>query len=162
MRLTLCVILQLIGVGNLIGGFAHAQEPPAYGPPISLSQAFQVLEAAKAEAEKQKWPVAIAVVDGGGHLVAFYRLDNTQYGSVDVAIAKAKSAALFRRPTKAFEDILAGGGSNLRILKVEGAIPVEGGVPILLSGKIIGAIGVSGVKSNEDGIIAQAGAAAIK
>lgn len=162
MRFNLWIVLLGFGFSNLFSGFAQAQDPPAYGPPITLSQALQAVEAAKAEAEKQKWPVAIAVVDGGGHLVAFYRLDNTQYGSVEVAIAKAKSAALFRRPTKAFEDILAGGGANLRILKVEGAVPVEGGVPILRGGKIIGAIGVSGVKSNEDGIIAQAGAAAVK
>lgn len=141
---------------------APAQEPIPYGPPITLEQAKTVIAAAQAEAKKQKWPVAVAVVDGGGHLVAFEKLDNTQLGSIGVALEKAKSAALFRRPTKAFEDALAMGGANLRVLKVPGAIPVEGGIPIVLDGKIVGAVGVSGVKANEDGQVAQAGVDALK
>jgi uncharacterized protein GlcG (DUF336 family) len=139
-----------------------AQEPVPYGTPITLEQARKLIDAAEAEAKKHKWPVAIAIVDPSGHLVAFAKMDNTQLGSIEVALEKAKSAALFRRPTKVFEDALAMGGANLRVLKVPGAIPIEGGIPIVHDGKIIGAIGVSGVKANEDGVVAQAGADAIK
>jgi uncharacterized protein GlcG (DUF336 family) len=135
---------------------------PAYGEPIKLEAALKVLAAAKKEADKQGWPVAIAVVDQAGYLVAFHRIDNTQLGSVDVSIAKARSAALFRRPTKAFEDVLAGGGSGQRILKIEGAMPVDGGLPIMIDGKIVGAIGVSGVQSSQDAEVAAAGLGALK
>src|SRR4051812_27289594 len=103
---------------------ARAQEPVPYGPPITLQQAQAVIAAAEAEAAKQKWPVAIAVVDGSGHLVAFAKMDNTQLGSIEVALEKAKCAALFRRPTKVFEDALAMGGANLRALKAPGVIPI--------------------------------------
>lgn len=139
-----------------------AGPPPAYGEPIKLALALKVLAAAQEEADKNSWPVAIAVVDGGGHLVALHRLDNTQYGSVEVAIQKAKTAALFRRPTKVFEDILAQGGAGLRILKLPGALPLEGGLPIMHEGKIIGGIGVSGVQSGQDAQIAAAGLTAVK
>lgn len=139
-----------------------AQEPPAYGTPITLEQARKLIAAAQAEAARHKWPVAVAVVDSGGHLVAFERMDNTQLGSIEVALEKARCAVLFRRPTKVFEEGLAAGGANLRVLKVPGALPIEGGIPILLDGKIIGAVGVSGVKPNEDGQAAQAGADALK
>ncbi len=135
----------------------RAQEPIPYGAPITLEHARKLVAAAEAEATKQKWPVAIAVVDASGHLVAFAKMDNTQLGSIDVALEKAKCAALFRRSTKIFEDGLVAGGANLRVLKVPGAIPIEGGLPIIHEGKIIGAIGVSGVKPNEDGQVAQAG-----
>ena len=139
-----------------------AQEPTPYGSSITFEQAKKLLAAAEAEALKQKWPVAIAIVDTAGHLVAFQKLDNTQIGSIEIAQAKAKSAALFRRPTKAFEDLLAMGGANLRILKLPDAFPVEGGIPIIVDGKVIGAIGVSGVKSGEDAQVAQAGIDALK
>jgi uncharacterized protein GlcG (DUF336 family) len=140
---------------------ASGQEPIPYGSPISLDQARTVIAAAEAEAKTNNWPVAIAVVDGAGHLVAFARLDNTQFGSVEVALAKAKSAALFRRPTKVFEDGLAAGGGGMRVLSLPGAMPVEGGLPIIAAGKVIGAIGVSGVKSTEDAQVARAGLAAL-
>jgi uncharacterized protein GlcG (DUF336 family) len=141
---------------------AIAQDLIPYGEPIKLEHARKLIAAAEAEATKQKWPVAIAIVDGSGHLVAFAKMDNTQLGSIDVALEKAKCAALFRRPTKVFEDGLVKGGENLRVLKVPGAIPIEGGLPIVYQGKIIGAIGVSGVKPNEDGQVAKAGIAADK
>jgi uncharacterized protein GlcG (DUF336 family) len=123
---------------------------------------MKVLAAAKAEAEANSWPVAIAVVDGGGHLVAFQRLDNTQYGSINVALEKAKTSALFRRPTKAMEDALAQGGAGLRVLALPGATPVEGGVPIVIDGKLVGAVGVSGVQSTQDAQVATAGAKAVQ
>lgn len=136
--------------------------PPAYGPAISLEQAKKVLAAAEAEAKKNEWPVAISIVDGSGFLVAFSRIDNTQLGSVEVSLEKAKTSALFRRPTKVFEDTLATGGTSVRVLKLPGALPIEGGVPILVDGKVIGAIGVSGVKSTEDAQVATAGVEALK
>jgi uncharacterized protein GlcG (DUF336 family) len=137
---------------------------PAEPPPsdLSLAQTRQVMAAAEAEASKNNWNVVIAVVDTGGHLVLLQRMDGTQFGSVEVARQKAWSAVAFRRPTKAFQDVLAGGGDGLRILGVEGATPVEGGVPIVVDGKIAGALGVSGVTSEQDGQIAQAGADALK
>lgn len=130
-----------------------------YGAPIALDAAKKVLNAAQAEAQKNRWNVAIAIVDAGGHLVAFERMDTTQYGSVDVAIEKARTSAGFRRPSKAFQDVVAAGGEGLRILTLTGAMPIEGGVPIVREGKIVGAIGVSGVTSAQDGQIARAGAA---
>lgn len=140
----------------------QAQTPLPYGEAITLEQAKKVLAAAEVEAKKNSWPVAIAVVDGSGFLVAFQRLDNTQLGSVEVALQKAKTSAHFRRPTKAFEEVLGMGGANLKVLSLPGALPIEGGLPIVVGGKIIGAIGVSGVKSTEDAQIATAGLDALK
>lgn len=140
---------------------ARAQAPIPYGENITLEQAKKALAAAEAEANKNKWPVAIAVVDTSGHLVAFQKLDNTQIGSIEVAMEKAKTSALFRRPTKVFEDLVAQGGVNAKILKLPGALPIEGGLPIIRDGKIVGAIGVSGVKSTEDAQVATAGLEAV-
>jgi glc operon protein GlcG len=139
-----------------------AQAPVPYGEPISLESAKKVIAAAEVEAKKNNWPVAIAIVDSSGYLVAFHRLDNTQLGSVEVALKKAKTSALFRRPTKAFEDVLAMGGANVKVVTLPEALPIEGGLPIVHNGKIIGAIGVSGVKSTEDAQIATAGLEALK
>ncbi len=140
---------------------ARAQEPIPYGAPINLETALKVIAAAEAEAKKQNWPVAITVVDSAGFLVAFHRLDNTQLGSVEVSLEKAKTSALFRRPTRTYEDTLAQGGANLKVLRSP-ALPIEGGLPILRDGKIIGAIGVSGVKSTEDAQVARAGLAGLE
>lgn len=133
-----------------------------YGSPIPLAEAKRALAGAQAEAVKNKWSVVIAIVDAGGHLVLLERMDTTQYGSVDVAQEKAKSAVAFRRSTKAFQDGVAAGGEGLRILKLSGSMPIEGGLPIVVGGKIVGAIGVSGVTSAQDGQIAAAGVAALK
>jgi glc operon protein GlcG len=133
-----------------------------YGMAISPDAAKKVAAAAIAEAHKNNWAMAVAVVDTGGYLVYFERMQDTQLGSVEVAMDKAKSAALFRRPTKAFQDIVAGGGAGLRMLKLPGAVPVEGGIPLIVGGKIIGAIGASGGTSDQDGHTAQAGVAAMK
>jgi uncharacterized protein GlcG (DUF336 family) len=140
---------------------SRAQEPIPYGAPINLELALKVMAAAEAEAKKQNWPVAITVVDSAGFLVAFHRLDNTQLGSVEVSLQKAKSSALFRRATRTYEDTLAQGGANLKVLRSP-AMPIEGGQPIIQNGKIIGAIGVSGVKSTEDAQVARAGLAALE
>jgi glc operon protein GlcG len=136
--------------------------PNAYGPPISLENAKKAAAAAMAEARKNNWNMAVAIVDPDGVLVYYEKMDNTQNGSANVSINKARSAALYKRPTKAFQDALAGGGAGLRVLGLEGAVPVEGGIPILLGDKIIGAIGVSGANSDQDGQCAKAGADTIK
>jgi uncharacterized protein GlcG (DUF336 family) len=133
-----------------------------YGTSISPDAAKKVAAAAIAEARKNNWAMAVAVVDTGGYLVYFERMPDTQLGSVEVSIEKAKSAALFRRPTKAFQDTLAAGGEGLRILRLTGAIPVEGGIPIVVDGKLIGAVGASGGSSDQDGRTAQAGVAGMR
>lgn len=136
--------------------------PNPYGPPIGVEAAKKAAAAALAEAAKNHWVMAVAVVDPSGTLVYYEKTDNTQLGSANVSIAKARSAALFKRPTKAFQDALASGGAGMRVLGLEGAVPVEGGIPLLAEGKIIGAIGVSGDTSEHDGQCAQAGASTIK
>lgn len=136
--------------------------PPAYGEPIGVEAARKASAAAVAESKKNNWGMAVAVVDTGGHLVYFERMDGTQTGSVGVAIDKAKSAVAFRRPTKAFEDVLAAGGAGLRILTLSGVVAVEGGVPIVIGGKIVGAIGLSGATAQQDGVAAKAGVDALK
>jgi uncharacterized protein GlcG (DUF336 family) len=135
---------------------------PQYGANVTLEQAKKALAAADAEARKNGWPVAIAVVDTAGMLVLYQRHDNTQTASVQIAQDKAVSAAMFRRPSKAFQDVLAKGGDGLRILGLRGATPVEGGIPLTVEGKIIGAIGVSGVNSDQDSMVAKAGADTLK
>ena len=139
-----------------------AQMPNAYGLPISLDNAKKAAAPALAEARKNNWTMAVAIVDTAGNLVYFEKLDGTQTGSVHVAIDKARSAVLFKRPTKVFFDQLAAGGEGLRLLKVEGVVPLEGGIPLLVEGKIIGAIGVSGGTSAQDGQAARAGAEVFK
>jgi uncharacterized protein GlcG (DUF336 family) len=103
----------------------------------------------------------IAIVDTGGHLVALERMDVTQYGSVEVALGKATTSAAFRRSSKVFQDLVANGGEGLRTLSLPGATPIEGGLPLVHEGRIVGAIGISGVTSVQDGQIARAGAAVL-
>jgi glc operon protein GlcG len=123
---------------------------------LTLQIAKQIAAAAEAEAVKNGWTVVIAILDDGANLIYLQRMDETQIGSIEVAQAKGRSAVMFKRPTKAFEEGLAGGRQAL--LKLPGAIPIEGGIPLMVDGKLVGAIGVSGVQSNQDGQIAQAGA----
>jgi len=139
-----------------------AQMPNPYGAPISLELAKKPAAAALAEAAKNKWTMAVAIVDTSGNLVYYEKMDNTQVASAHVAIDKARSAAIYKRPTKALQDAVAAGGAGLRILTLQGAVPVEGGVPLVVDGKIIGAIGVSGGSSDQDGVVAKAGADALK
>jgi len=141
---------------------AVAQMPNPYGLPINLENAKKAAAPALAEAAKNSWTVAVAIVDPGGNLVYYEKMDNTQLGSANVAIDKARSAALFKRPTKAFQDALAAGGDAVRILRLQGAVPVEGGIPLILDGKIVGAIGVSGATSAQDAQCAKAGADVVK
>ncbi len=126
---------------------------------ITLDGAKKIMAAAEAEARKNNWTVAIAVVDEAGNLIAFQKLDDTQVGSIDIAIGKARTAARMKRPTKALEDAVAGGRTVM--LAVEGIVPLEGGVPVTVDGRIIGAVGVSGVTSQQDAQVAAAGAGAL-
>jgi uncharacterized protein GlcG (DUF336 family) len=128
---------------------------------IAVEIAKKVAAPALAEALKNNWMMAVAVVDAAGDLVYFERMDGTQPASVVVAVDKARSAARFKRPTKAFQDMLASGGEGLRVLGLSGAVPVEGGLPIVVEGKTVGAIGLSGGTSPQDGQCAKAGLAAL-
>jgi glc operon protein GlcG len=137
--------------------------PPStpYGAPISIEAAKKAMAAAEAEASRNNWGVAIAIVDSGGNLVMLHRLDNAQLSAARIAEAKARTAVEFRRPTKALEDAVAGGGVGLRVLTF-GASVAEGGVLIVAGGRIVGGIGVSGVASHQDAQVAQAGSDALK
>lgn len=128
-------------------------------PSLTLADARIIAAAAEAEAVRNGWNVVIAVMDDGGHLLYLQRMDGTQAGSVDVAIAKGRTSVLFKRPTKVFEDAVAGGRPAMMMLP--GATPIEGGLPLIHQGLVVGAIGVSGVQSAQDGIIAKAGAEAL-
>jgi glc operon protein GlcG len=140
---------------------AIAQQPPTpYGAPMSLDAAKKAMAAAEAEAKKNNWPVAIAILDTTGSLVMLQKLDNTQTGSVEIAIGKARTSLDFRRPSKALQDVIAGAG--LRLLSARNMLALEGGVPVIVDGKVVGAIGVSGVTSEQDAQVAMAGAAAAK
>ena len=141
---------------------AIAQMPNPYGLSITLENAKKVTAPAIAEATKNNWAVAVAIVDPAGDLVYYEKMDNTQLGSAQVAIDKARSAVLFKRPTKAFQDTLATGGDGLRLLRLEGATPIEGGIPLVSNGSIVGAIGVSGAASTQDGQCAKASADSFK
>src|SRR2546426_1065536 len=153
-------VLLLALIGAL--GSSVAQMPNPYGSPISLENAKKAAAPALAEAAKNNWNVAVAIVDPAGNLIYYEKMDNTQLGSANVAIDKARSAALFKRPTKAFQDALAAGGDSVRLLRIQGVVPVEGGIPLVADGKIVGAIGVSGVTSAQDNQCAKAGADTVK
>jgi glc operon protein GlcG len=155
------VVFGLVLVPCLLAG-AFSQMPNPYGLSISVEDAKKAAAPALAEAKKNNWTVAVAVVDPSGNLVYYEKMDNTQLGSANISVDKARSAALFKRPTKAFQDALATGGENLRILRLQGTIPVEGGFPLLLDGKIVGGIGVSGATSAQDAQCAKAGADVFK
>lgn len=135
--------------------------PPRYGAPIGLEDARHVMVAAEREALANGWPMAIAIVDSGGHLVMLHALDQVQHGSVPVAQAKARTAVDFRRATRVFEQAVEAGGLGLRILGMDNLMPLEGGLPLLVDGQVIGAIGVSGMQSTQDAQVAAAGAAAL-
>ena len=134
--------------------------PPAYGAPITLEQAKTAIAAAGAESKKNGWNHVYAVVDGGGNLIAFEKADLAGNASIGIAQAKAKMAATYRVPTKVYQDRLTAGETF--VLGLPGAIPAAGGIPIVVGGKLIGAIGVSGAAPLQDNQSAQAGAAAVK
>jgi glc operon protein GlcG len=140
-----------------------APPPAQYGSPgVTLEEAQKAVEAAVAEAKKNGWFLAIAVVTNGGNLVHFSRMDQTQIASIQIAQHKAKAAATFRRPTKVFQDGLQANPPNLVLLTLDGVIASEGGIPLMRGGKIVGAIGCSGATSAQDGQACKAGADTIK
>ena len=153
-------------VGSLLTSIpAVAQTPaapappaiPPYGAPIGLELARKVIAGAEAEARKNNWNMVIAVLDSGANLVALERMDGASLASIEVAKDKARSAVLFRRPTKVFQDAVAQGGANLRLLTLTGLTAVDGGLPIVVDGKIVGSVGVSGAASDQDAQCAKAG-----
>jgi glc operon protein GlcG len=138
-----------------LNGYAQSIDTKA----ISLADAERIMDAAIAKANAENWTVAVAIVDAGGHLILLKRIDNTQIGSIEVAIKKAQASVSFKRPTKAFQDGVAAG--SVGILGLPGSLPFEGGVPIFHDGRVIGAIGVSGVTAAQDGVVAAAGLEAL-
>jgi glc operon protein GlcG len=161
LRSVVRTVVALMFVPCALAG-ALAQMPNPYGSPITLDNAKKATTPALAEAAKNNWTIAVAIVDPGGNLVYYEKMDNTQLGSANVAIDKARSATLFKRPTKALQDAVAAGGEGLRILRLQGATPIEGGIPLVSEGKIVGAIGVSGATSAQDGQCAKASADVFK
>jgi uncharacterized protein GlcG (DUF336 family) len=133
----------------------YAQQRPSYGASVTIDQAKKIAAGALAEAQKNNWNVAIAIVDTHGHLVYYERMEDTQSASPAIAVEKAKTAAMYRRPTRVLEDVVNKG--RPAALALTGATPVTGGLPIVMNGKIGGAIGVSGVTSDQDEQIAKAG-----
>lgn len=156
MKITFLVLFLLGWIANPVS-MSHAQssEPPR----ITLEEAQSILKAAEDRARQDNWTVAIAIVDEGGHLLAFSRIIGTQLGSIDIALSKAKASVFYKRPTKAFQDGLA--DANRSLLTIPHMSGFEGGVPIMDQGMVIGAIGVSGVTAHQDGIIARAGIQAL-
>jgi uncharacterized protein GlcG (DUF336 family) len=143
----------------MFGGQANAQ---AIGETINLEQAKKAAAAAEAEAKKNNWAMAITVVGPTGDIVYFAKMDGTQYGSIPISQHKARAAALFKRPTKAFEDRVAAGGAGIASMTLDGMIASAGGVPIVVGGKMVGAIGMSGASGAQDEQCAMAGAAAVQ
>ena len=139
-----------------------AQLPNPYGESIGVEAAKRIAAMSVAEARKTNLKMAIAIVDTAGDLVYFEKMDGTQVASVNIAQDKARSSVRFKRPTKAMQDILAAGGAGVRFLALQGAVPVEGGLPIVMGDKIVGAIGASGGTSEQDGQVAKAGADSVK
>lgn len=151
-------------MGILAGGTGgvRAQMPNPYGASVNLENAKKAAAPAVAEAEKNHWNVAVAIVDTSGNLVYYEKMDGTQLGSANVAVEKARTSALFKRPSKAFQDTIAAAPDGVRVLSLKGVVALEGGIPLVQDGRIVGAIGVSGATSAQDGQCAKAGADALK
>ncbi len=142
-------------VAASFAGLVSAQERPPYGAELTIDQAKKIAAGALAESKKNNWRMAISVVDNHGFPVYFERMDDTQTASIQIALDKARTAAMFRRPSKVFEDGIAKG--RVALLGLSGATPIEGGLPIMVAGKVIGGVGVSGMNSDQDAQAAQAG-----
>ena len=146
----------------IAGALSFAAQAQTYGAPITLEQARKAMAAAEAEMKKNNLAMSIAIVDSGGHLVLFQRADGSQFAGAKVSEDKAWSAAGFKRPGKMFQDRLATGGVETRLLQLRGVSALDGGDPIVVDGKIVGGIGVSGGSGEQDGQVAKAGAGALK
>ena len=166
--------LAILAVAGMVAAFsAAAQQKPSpldtvpdkmpfdvpYGAPIGLEQAQHAIQAALAEAQKRGWKLNVAVVDSGANLVAFARMDGAQIGSIDISEHKARAAAKYRRETKLFENGVQGGNNYL--LTLDDVIASRGGIPLLVDGKLVGAIGCSGGTGSQDELVCQAGVAAL-
>ena len=136
--------------------------PPPYGPPIGIEGARAVMTAAESEAAKNNWAVVISIIDSGGNIVMLHRHNDVQLSSIEISQGKAKTALMFKRPSKVLDDAISSGGAGLRFLALKDIVPLEGGLPIVADGKIVGAIGVSGVLSSQDTQVARAGADGLK
>lgn len=143
-------------------GVAAQQGPLPYGMPISLESATKAMAASVAEARKNNWTMAIAITDTAGNLIAFQKMDNTQTASGGIAIDKARAAAIYKRPTKSFEDRLASGGAGLQVFHLPGSVALDGGFPIVVDGKIVGGMGASGATGAQDAQVVKAGLGTIK
>jgi glc operon protein GlcG len=168
-------VLAIFGAAMLEAA-ASAQQPPApnpldvipdkipfdvpYGAPISLAHANSVIAAAVAEAKKHDWKLNVAVVDSGGNLVAFQRMDGAQLASIQISEHKARAAATFRRETKVFETAIQSNGATY-VMTLDGVIASRGGIPLIVAGKLVGAIGCSGGTGSQDEVASKAGAAAL-
>jgi glc operon protein GlcG len=142
---------------------ARAQTPPPpYGPPIGIEGARAVMAAAESEAAKNNWAVVISIIDSGGNIVMLHRHNDVQLSSIEISQGKAKTALMFKRPSKVLDDAISSGGPGLRFLALKDIVPLEGGLPLVADGKIVGAIGVSGVLSSQDSQVARAGADGLK
>jgi glc operon protein GlcG len=168
LALACALAASVIAAGSVLAPFsapALAQQTsaatPPYGPPITLEDAKRAMAAAELEAVKNSWQVAITILDSGGNLVIFHKIDNAQLSSIGTSEGKARTALNFKRPSKVLDDAIAAGGAGLRLLAVKDITPLEGGLPILLDGKIVGAIGVAGALSSQDAQIAKVGADAL-
>ena len=145
-------------------GPALAQQPvppgatPPYGAPITLDQAKRVMAAAELEAAKNSWQVGITILDSGGNIVMFHKIDNAQLSAFATSEGKARTAIEFKLPSKALDDAIAAGGAGMRLLALKDITPLQGGVLVLVDGKIVGSIGVSGALSAQDEQVARAGA----
>jgi glc operon protein GlcG len=164
----------IVAAAVFVGPAARAQTPAAsvpeampfdipYGQPIGLEEAQKAISAAAEEAKKHNWKLSVSVVDPSGNLVAHATMDGTQYGSIEVSQAKARTAALFRRPSSAFQTAINTGGSPsvLSLMSLARTVALEGGFPIVIDGKLIGAIGASGGMSSQDAVAAKAGLQAL-
>jgi len=151
-------ILSLLGTG----AWAQAPARPSYGAEVNLETAKKIAAAALAEAAKNKWAVAVAIVDNHGMLVYYEMMDDTQTAGATISIEKARTAAMFRRPSKDFEDRVAGAGVGVAVLGLPGVTPIDGGLPIMAGGKVIGGVGVSGMAAAQDAVVAKAGLDALK
>jgi uncharacterized protein GlcG (DUF336 family) len=143
-------------------GVSAQQSPPPYGMPIPMESATKAIAASVAEARKNNWTMVIAITDTAGNLIAFQKMDNTQTASGGIAIDKARAAAIYKRPTKAFEDRLASGGAGLQVFNLPGSVALDGGFPIVIDGKIVGGMGASGATGAQDAQVVKAGLATIK
>ena len=167
----LALACALIGALAVAAAPALAQQPPAappaaplpppmppYGPPLTLEQAKRVMAAAELEAAKNSWQVAITILDSGGNMVMFHKIDNAQLSAITTSEGKARTALEFKLPSKALDDAIAAGGAGMRLLALKDITPLQGGILVLVDGRILGAIGVSGALSAQDEQVAKAGA----